>query len=65
LSFCLLSINSASTTEHDMLIERDSPIEHLKAFAICFAAGYLASEAASLYRKWVIRRRRSASPEQA
>lgn len=48
-----------------MLIERDSPIEHLKAFAICFAAGYLASEAASLYRKWVIRRRQSASPDQA
>ncbi len=47
-----------------MLIERDSPLEHLKAFAICFAAGYLASEAASLYRKWVIRRRQSPGSDQ-
>lgn len=47
-----------------MLIERDSPIEYLKAFAICFAAGVITREAALLYRNWVIRRSRSAGPEQ-
>lgn len=48
-----------------MLIERDSPIEHLKAFAICFVAGYLACEATNLYKKWVNRRGGSSGPKQA
>lgn len=34
-----------------MLIDRESPMEYLKAFAIAFAAGYIASNAVSLYRK--------------
>lgn len=34
-----------------MLIDQSSPMEHLKAFAIVFVAGYLASCAVSLYQK--------------
>ncbi len=34
-----------------MLIDQSSPMEHLKAFAIVFVAGYLASNAVSLYLK--------------
>jgi hypothetical protein len=51
--------------EQTMLIERDSPIEHLKAFAICFVAGYLASEALSLYRRWVDGRHLASGADQA
>lgn len=34
-----------------MSIDQNSPMEHLKAFAIVFVAGYLASHAVSFYRK--------------
>lgn len=46
-----------------MLIDRNSPIEHLKAFAIVFAAGFLANEALSLYLKLVNHRKGSANPD--
>ena len=34
-----------------MLFDQSSPMEHLKAFAIVFVAGYLASNAVILYQK--------------
>lgn len=34
-----------------MQIDQSSPIEHLKAFAIVFVAGYLANSAISLYQR--------------
>lgn len=34
-----------------MQIDQSSPMEHLKAFAIVFVAGYLTSTALSAYQK--------------
>lgn len=34
-----------------MKIDQSSPMEHLKAFAIVFAIGYLVNSAVSLYQK--------------